>query len=122
MTLIIATIASICSKYNITPEQFDRATKVIANGRKAFYIVESLSTPGQEYKVEWNDEYKCLQCKPHNGEACPASANGLQCWHKRSALANQEHYKATEQARRQQEQATVEAKQEYQFEQCMVEF
>jgi hypothetical protein len=45
-TIILATIASICTKYHITPEQFDKATKVIANGRKAFYIVESFSTPG----------------------------------------------------------------------------
>jgi hypothetical protein len=120
-TIIVAAIASICEKYNISEEQFSLATKVIANGRKAFYIVESLSTPGQEYCVEWNDKHRCLQCKPHNSEACKASANGLQCWHKRAALAVEEYEQAKVRARRQQEQAEVEATKEYQFEQLLRE-
>jgi hypothetical protein len=94
ITIILATIESICKKYNITPEQFSLATKVIANGRKAFYIVESLSSPRQEYRIEWNNEHHCLQCKPHNGEACKASAHCLQCWHKRAALAVEEYEQA----------------------------
>jgi hypothetical protein len=59
MAQVLITIAAICSKHNIAPEQFDRATKVVMNG-KAFYVVESLSTPGQEYRIEFNDEYHCL--------------------------------------------------------------
>jgi hypothetical protein len=121
-TLILITIASFCEKYSITPEQFDKATKVIANGRKAFYIVESLSTPGQEYRVEWNDVFHCLQCLPHNGEACKASAYGHQCWHKRAALAVEEHEQAKARAQRLQEQAEVESTKEYQFEQAIHEF
>ncbi len=117
MTQVLITIAALCSKHNITEEQFSNATKVIANGRKAFYIVESLSAPGQEYRVEWNDEYHCLQCLPHNGEACKASANGLQCWHKRAALAVEEHEQAKVRARRKLEQAEIEATPQYQAEQ-----
>ena len=119
ITIAIVTIAAICSKYNISEEQFSKATKVIANGRKAFYIVESLSTPGQEYRVEWNTEHHCLQCKPHNGEACKASANGRQCWHKRASLAVEEYERAKVRAQRQQEQAEVEATEDYQFEQAV---
>jgi hypothetical protein len=120
-TIIVVAIAAICSKYNITPEQFDKATKVIANGRKAFYIVESLSTPGQEYRVEWNDEHQALQCKPHNGLACKASVNGLQCWHKRAALAVEEHEQAKMRARRQAEQVEIEATKAYRLERMMYE-
>ena len=101
-----------------TPEQFSKATKVIANGRKAFYIVESLSVPGQEYRVEWNDEHHCLQCLPHTGEACPASKNGLQCWHKRAALAAEEHYRQEQAERRQSEQAEAESDPMYEIEQA----
>jgi hypothetical protein len=25
------------------------------------------------YRVQWNAEYKVLQCLPHNGRACPAA-------------------------------------------------
>ncbi len=120
ITIIVATIASICAKYHITEEQFSKATYCTSNG-KGFYLVESASTPGQEYRIEWNDEYQCLQCKPHNGEACKASVNGLGCWHKRAALANQEHYKATETARRQREQVEVERSQAYRLERAMHE-
>jgi hypothetical protein len=120
-TTIVAAISAICSKYNISEEQFDKATKVIANGRKAFYIIESLSTPGQEYRVEWNVEHHCLQCLPHNGEACKASAYGLQCWHKRAALAVEEHEQAKMRARRQAEQVEIEATKAYRLERMMYE-
>jgi hypothetical protein len=120
-TIIVATIASICAKYLISQEQFDLATKVIATGRKAFYIVESLSTPGQEYRVEWNDEHHCLQCLPHNGEACPASKNGVPCWHKRCAMANKEHFKAEQAARRQREQVEAESDPSYEIEHLFAE-
>lgn len=116
-TLILITIESICKKYNITPEQFSLATKIVANGRKAFYIVESASVPGQEYRVEWNNEHYCLQCRPHKGKVCKASEYGLQCWHKRAALAVEEYEQARVRAQRRQEQASIEATKEYQFEQ-----
>lgn len=115
-TIIVATIAAICSKYNISEAQFSKATYCESNG-KGFYIVESASVPGQEYRVEWNDEHQCLQCKPHNGPACKASANGVPCWHKRAALAAEERFKATERSRRLNEQAREEATSEYAWEQ-----
>jgi len=112
------TITTICQKYNITPEQFDKATHRTSNGEH-FYIVESQSQPGVEYKVTWNAEHQCLQCLPHTGPACKASENGVPCWHKRAALAVEEHYKAQVRRERANEQARIEATEEYQFEQAM---
>ncbi len=117
----IVSIVTLCKKHHISREQFDLCTKVIANGVKAFYLVESASVPGQCYRVEWNDEHHCLQCLPHNGEACKASANGVPCWHKRAALANEEYFKAEQAARRKAEQAEIEATPEYQLEQAFRE-
>ena len=115
MTLILITITTLCEKYHITPEQFDKATHCESNGVH-FYIVESQTTPGTEYHVKYNREYNALSC------TCLASDNGNGCWHRRAALASEEHYKATEQARRLQEQAEVESTPEYQFEQAIQEF
>ena len=55
MTLIIVTIAAICSKWNITPEQFDKATYCSTNGQ-GFYIVESQTTDA-EYHVKYNRQF-----------------------------------------------------------------
>src|SRR5690348_11424942 len=114
MTQVLTTIAAICSKHHITPEQFDKATYCATNGQ-GFYIVESASEP-KEYHVKYNAQYKALSC------TCKAGEQGVPCWHKRAALANQEHYKATEQARRQQEQAEIEATKQYAFEQAIQAF
>jgi uncharacterized membrane protein YqiK len=108
------TIATICQKHNITPEQFDRATHCTTNGQH-FYIVESQSEPGAEYHVKFNRQYGKLTC------TCKAGQQAMSCWHMRAAMASEEHYKATETARRQAEQAEIEAQEYYRFEMAMHE-
>ncbi len=111
MTLILITITTLCEKYHLTPEQFDKATHCESNGVH-FYIVESQTTPGTEYHVKFNRQYGKLTC------TCKAGQQAISCWHMRAALAAEEHYKATEQARRQQEQVEIEATKLYEFEQA----
>jgi hypothetical protein len=107
-TIILITVASICEKHNITPEQFDKGTYCVTNG-KGFYIVESQTTDA-EYHCSWNAQYNVLQC------SCPAVGK---CWHMRSAVANQEYFKAQRLARRQAEQAEIESSPAYQAEQLV---
>jgi hypothetical protein len=115
--LAVVSITQVCKKYSISLEQFDRATKVVMNG-KAFYILESASQPGVEYQVIWNDEHQALQCKPHNGPACPASEQGVPCYHKRVACAVEEYEQAKVRAIRQRkaEQIEVERSEGYRLE------
>ena len=115
MAQVLITVAAICSKYRISQEQFDKATYCITNGQ-GYYVVESQSEAGKEYQVRYNRQYNALSC------TCKAGEHGTPCWHKRAALANQEHYKATQAARRQSEQAEVESTQAYQFEQAIHDF
>src|SRR6266568_3379348 len=112
-TATAITPSTLCEKYHLTIEQLSAGTHVVLNGTQHCVIVESASVPGQEYKIIWNSEYKVLQCTAHNGEACKASANGKQCYHKRVALAVIE----LEKAQSIREQAEIEATPEYQFEQ-----
>lgn len=120
MTQVTFTPSEIAAQHNITAYQLSLATKVIIdNGRQAFYIVESASDPGTEYKVIWNRERKCLQCLPHNGKRCPASAHGLPCWHKRAAAAAEQLLRQAERRARQVEQARIEATAAYQVEQAI---
>ncbi len=121
-TATAITPSTLCEKYHLTIEQLSAGTHVVLNGTQHCVIVESASVPGQEYKIIWNSEYKVLQCTAHNGEACKASANGKQCYHKRVALAVIELEKAQSIRERQQEQAEVESTKEYQFEQAIQEF
>jgi hypothetical protein len=116
-TIIIVTIATICAKYNIAPEQFDKAMRIIdCNRNKVFYQVESQSDPTIEpYHVEWNDQFHCFSCN------CKAGQEGIPCWHKRAALAAEEHYKQQVRRERQVEQAAVEATEEYQLDQLFHE-
>ena len=88
-TIIIATIASLAAKYHITLEQYGKATRIIdCNRNKVFYQVESQSDPTIDpYHVEYNDHFHCLTC------TCKAGQQGIPCWHKRAALAAEEHYK-----------------------------
>jgi hypothetical protein len=102
-------VSSIAAQYGVTQEQIDRTDRVIDyHLHKVFYLVESESEPGTYYRVEWNEQFGCLQCRPHHGRSCPASQQGIPCWHKRAALAAEKLYKAERQRERQREQAEVD--------------
>ncbi len=108
-TIIIVSIASICAKYRIDEAQFSKATHCTSNGTNHYYIVESASEPC-EYHVKYNSQYNALSC------TCKASDNGSGCWHRRASLASEEHYRATQRARRLNEQAEVERTAAFQLE------
>jgi hypothetical protein len=109
MTTIEITVTT---KYNVTIEQIDRASKII-DGRdnSVYFQVDSQTTPGTSYNVRFNRQFGKLTC------TCPAGEKGINCWHKRAALAANELEKATANLRRKTEQAAVEATEEYQLEQ-----
>jgi hypothetical protein len=75
----------------ITVAQLDACSRLIdLNRRTVFYLVESASEPGTEYRVQYNPVLKALECLPHTGKACQASEHGCTCWHKRAALKSAE--------------------------------
>lgn len=99
MAFVVKTEKEICAIYHVTPEQLDKASRVIdmATG-KIFYQVESQSEPGKIYEVRYNSEYKRLSC------TCKAGQEGFGCWHRRASLAAAYEYRQEENI-----QARVEA-------------
>ncbi len=76
-----------------------------------YYQVDSESNPGTAYNVRFNRKYGKLTC------TCPAGERGINCKHKRAALAANEIDKAQRNQERINEQARIEATEEYQLEQ-----
>jgi hypothetical protein len=101
MTFNLKTEAEICEHFHVTPEQLDKATRVLdCHTGKVFYQVQSQSEPGKVYEVQYNAEYKRLTC------TCLAGEAGFGCWHRRAALAAMYEYRQQEnlQARREAEE------------------
>lgn len=92
MTLIVKTEQEICEIYHVTPEQIDKASRIIdMSTGKVFYQVKSQSDPTQEpYEVRYNAQYKRLTC------TCLAGQSGFGCWHRRAALAAMYEYRQQE--------------------------
>ena len=105
-------IKEVCEKHDITPQMFDKATPITWNGSSHEYIVESLFQPDVEYRVTYNPRFGVLLC------TCKQVTG---CWHTRAALAAEEHYEASRLAKRQAEQAEIEATPEYQLDQLFLE-
>lgn len=82
MTFKIKSEQEICNTFHVTPEQIDKATRLIdcATG-KIYYQVDSQSEPGKAYEVRYNQQYHRMTC------TCKAGEAGLGCWHRRAALA-----------------------------------
>jgi hypothetical protein len=74
----------------VTAEQLNKCNRVedVATG-SIFYMIESQTTPSQEYKVE------AIQRHGHYYVTCtcPAGLNGRDCWHKAAAAAHAAEYK-----------------------------
>lgn len=102
MALIIYTEKEIATRFNVTQEQIDRASRVIdCQTGKVFYQVSSQTTDGKVYEVRYNSRYKRLTCN------CPAGQAGVPCWHKRATSAAAFEYRQAEniQARKEAEEA-----------------
>lgn len=74
------TLADILTENNVSFEQASKVTLIESNG-KHFAKVESQTTAGTEYTVEYNPLFKVLTCN------CPAGQEGRGCWHRRATLA-----------------------------------
>jgi len=104
----------LANAYHLTVEQIASAQRFVnAVNNQVFYLVRSQSVPDTDYKVIYNKEYRVLQCLPHNGQPCPASAAGRGCWHKRAVMAAEVQYKRDRKAER-----AIEASAQYQQEQA----
>jgi hypothetical protein len=85
----MVTSIDLCRKYRVTESQISACTRYTDEvNHRVFYLVESASHPGTFYKVSFNPQFGVIQCKPHNGEPCRASLEGLVCWHIRASHAH----------------------------------
>ena len=75
----------------VTAEQLNKCNRIedVATGT-IFYMIESQTTPSQEYKVEALQRHG----KYHVTCTCPAGLCGRDCWHKAAAAAHAAEYKA----------------------------
>ena len=107
---------TITTHYNVTLEQIDKATRIIdMKTNTVFYQVESQTEACQVYSVRYNKDFGCLTC------TCKAGQQGIPCWHKRAALAAEQLYKAAIRREHQAECQAIEASEQYQLEQGLVQ-
>jgi hypothetical protein len=104
------TISAIAAQFNAVESQMDKCTHCTDGQGQHYYIVESQSEAGVEYHVKYNRQFGKLTC------TCKAGQQGTTCWHKRASLASEAAFRATRLARRQAEQAEIEATPQYRAE------
>lgn len=73
--------------FNVSEEQISAVTRHVDSDESIWYEVQSQSDPDTRYKVGWNKQYNRLQCMPLTGRTCPASTQGVVCWHLRASAA-----------------------------------
>jgi len=99
---------SIQEQYKVTDSQLDAATRYInCATREVLYVVQSASSPDVQYQVRWNSTYSRFACQ------CKASHNGMNCWHVRSAVANEVLYRENIRAEAEAAARIAEEKAEY---------
>jgi len=116
-----ASVESILAAHRVTADQVSKCEKIEQTSpiHQIFYVVASASQAGVEYKVSYNAERGGLQCQSWNdGPVCLASASGSGCWHRRAAVAAWQIEKLEAYQARVNEQARVEATEEYKQEQA----
>ena len=80
--------------YQVTENQLDACSRIVdLNQQQVFYLVQSATTPGVEYKVIFDRKHRVITCD------CKAGQEGSGCWHKRAALKAAENFKTDVQAR-----------------------
>src|SRR6266568_1309988 len=99
---------SIQESHKVTDSQLDAATRYIeCKTNTVFYLVQSASSPDVQYQVRWNRQYSRFACQ------CKASHNGMNCWHVRSAVANEVLYRENVRAEAEAAARIAEEKAEY---------
>jgi hypothetical protein len=92
------------NRYEVTVEMIAKCARIVdLNARPAqiFYLVESATDAGVEYKVIFDRNHKLLTCD------CKAGRSGVNCWHKRAAVAAAAAFKAEVAARRAETEKTL---------------
>lgn len=84
------TTTTITNYFNVSEQQIEACTRIEQSG-KVHYSVTSQTTVGTDYTVAWNTAHRVLQC------SCKAGSEGMNCWHKRAALAANKFYQAEKQ-------------------------
>lgn len=98
----ILTEQEICQRFNVTPEEIDKANRIIdMSTGEVFYQVESRSG-GETHEVRYNRKFKRLTC------TCEAGRVGIPCWAKRAAMAAALEYKQGQRIAAAKEQAEQE--------------
>ncbi len=103
---------SIQEQYKVTDSQLDAATRFVnCKTNEVLYVVQSATSADVQYQVRWNSTYSRFACQ------CKASHNGMNCWHVRSAVANEvlyrENVRAEAEAARRIAEEEAEEKAEY---------
>ena len=110
MTFQILSQEQIAARYNVTQEQIDACERVVdcSNGDIFFQAKSSHYAENNEiYTVRYHRAFRKLSC------TCKAGQNGLNCQHKRSAMAVQYEHKQAENLayRREAERAALASQQ-----------
>src|SRR5260221_4336796 len=102
------TMKSTQEQYKVTDSQLDAATRYIeCKTNTVFYLVQSATNADVQYQVRWNRKFSRFACQ------CKASHNGMNCWHVRSAVANEVLYRENIRAEAEAAQRIAEEKAEY---------
>ncbi len=99
---------SIQEQYKVTDSQLDAATRFVnCKTNEVLYVVQSATSADVQYQVRWNSTYSRFACQ------CKASHNGMNCWHVRSAVANEVLYRENVRAEAEAAARIAEEKAEY---------
>ncbi len=99
---------SIQESHKVTDSQLDAATRFVnCATREVLYVVQSATSADVQYQVRWNAQYHRFACQ------CKASHNGMNCWHVRSAVANEVLYRENVRAEAEAAARIAEEKAEY---------
>jgi hypothetical protein len=102
------------TRFEVKQEQLDRCHRIVdLNAKQVFYLVQSATTFGVEYKVRYDREHRALTCDCPAGNPPIVEETGLLqyapmfCWHKRAAIAAAAIFKAELKAKIEEQEAAL---------------
>jgi hypothetical protein len=82
--------SQITNTYRVTEQQLQSVLRCLDPETGAVsYEVQSQSEPETKYLVKWDHRFHMWRCTPLTGHVCPASAQGIVCWHLKAAAATE---------------------------------
>lgn len=98
----ILTEKEICERFNVTPEEIGKATRILNTTTGEVYYQVSSRSGGEGHEIHYNKEFKRLTC------TCKAGRVGVPCWAKRAAMAASLEYLQEQRIANAREQAEQE--------------